>query len=284
MRRNYSTDDDERVRRAALLAALEAEDEQDTDELLEVARLDPDPLSRSRAYQVLGRIGGKRVSQALLDRFVDADEQLRLAIVDAWSASGLYAKGGRRQLARLLTHDRGFDALHAASILAREQNETLRNRGVNRLLYFTQEGTTEERRMAIRLLPGGVKGTVMRLKELTKSEDREVAVIAWARLLGESDHREEAQATLLEWARENTSVGLQARSALSTTGDKRVLPFMQQQMQSQSPEARPLAGAALVRLGAYRELAPLLADEAADVRRAVACLAIAREPLPVEPM
>lgn len=282
LRRSYFTDDDERVRRAALLSALEAKDAQDVDELLTVARLDPDPLTKSRAYQVLGSIGGKRVALALLDRFETADEALRLAIVDAWAAPALYEEGGRAQLTRLLTHERGFDALVAASVLAREENETLRNRGINRLLYFTKEGTTEERRMAVRLLPGGPKGTVMRLLELTKSEDREVAVIAWARLLGNDEHRDEAQSMLLKWARENSSVGIQARSALAATGDERVLPFMLSQMKSKHPESRRVAGAALVRLGAFTELAPLLADEEPDVRRVVACGAVARAPLELE--
>lgn len=282
MRRRYFTDVDERVRRAALLAALEARDEHDIEELLSVARLDPDPLSQSRAYQVLGSIGGERVALALVDRFTTADEAQRLAIVDAWAKPRLYDQGGRRNLTRLLTHETGFDALYAASILSRDEDETLRNRGINRLLYFTKEGTTEERRMAARLLPGGRKGTVLRLVELTESKDREVAVIATARLLGDEQHRDMAQSMLLKWAREPNSVGFQARSALSVTGDERILPFMKQQMKSESPESRRVAGAALVRLGAYTELAPLLADEDPDVRRVVACQALARAPLPLE--
>lgn len=282
LRRSYFTDDDERVRRAALLAALEAADADDVEALLEVARLDPDPLTRSRAYQVLGRIGGERVALALVDRFETADEALRLAIVDAWAQPGLYKSGGRRNLSRLLTHETGFDALYAASILARDENESLRNRGINRLLAFTKEGTTDERRMAARLLPAGRKGTVLRLLQLTKSEDREVAVIATARLLGNSEHRDKAQATLLKWARESSSVGFQARSALSATGDERVLPFMKQQMRSESPQARRVAGAALVRLGAFTELAPLLADNDPNVRRVVACQVLGRAPLPAE--
>lgn len=282
LRRAYFTDDDERVRRAALLAALEAKEEGDIKELLEVARLDPDPLSRNRAYQVLGLVGGKEVVLALRDRFDTANEELRLAIVDAFAQPGMYEKGGRHQLTRLLSHDSGFHALHAASVLSRDSDETIRNRGINRLLSFTKEGTTEERRMAARMLPRGKKGTTMRLLELTKSEDREVAVIAWARLLGDPEQREKAQATLLSLAKEETSVGIQARSALSVTGDERILPFMKKQMQAKAPESRRVAGAALVRLGAYTELAPLLADEDPGVRHQVACQVLQRAPLPVE--
>lgn len=282
LRRTYYLDNDERVRRAALLAALEAKDKDDVEALLEVARLDPDPLSRNRAYQVLGLVGGKRVALALRDRFETADEELRLAIVDAWARPQMYEKGGRGQLTRLLTRESGFEALYAASVLTKDGDETLRNRAINRLLSFTKEGTTEERRLAARLLPRGTKGTTMRLLELTKSEDREVAVIAWARLLGDPEQKELAHATLLTWAKEETSVGLQARSALSVTGDERILPFMKQQMRSKAPESRRVAGAALVRLGAYTELAPLLADEEPSVRRTVTCQVLARAPLPVE--
>ncbi len=282
LRRSYFTDVDERVRRAALLAALEAGDEEDVEELLEVARLDPDPLTRNRAYQTLGKVGGKRVALALQDRFVTADEQLRLAIVDAWSQPGIYEQGGRRQLARLLTHESGLDALVAASVLAREENESLRNRGMNRMLYFADEGTTDERRLAARLLPAGSGVTTKKLVELTKAQDPQVALIAWARLLGDARHRDAAQRTLLAVARKDTSEGFQARSALAATGDERILPFMKEQMKSSSPENRRVAGTALVRLGAYPELAPLLADENPEVRHVVACRALTRAPLEVE--
>lgn len=282
LRRSYFTDVDERVRRAALSAALEVADENDVEELLEVARLDPDPLTRNRAYQTLGRIGGERVALALFDRFVSADEELKLAIVDAWSKPELYEQGGRHQLVRLLTHESGLDALVAASILARENDESLQSRGLNRLLYFADEGTTDERRLAARLLPAGSSVTTRKLLELTRSQNGQVALIAWARLLGDERHRDAAQRALLALSRKKTSEGFQARSALAAAGDERILPFMKKQMNSKAPENRRIAGTALVRLGAYPELAPLLADEDPAVRHAVACRVLARAPLEVE--
>lgn len=282
LRREYFTDDDQRVRRAALLAAREAAEDADIEDLLEVARLDPDPLTRSRAYQVLGHIGGERVTLALRDRFEAADEQMRLAIVDAWSKTGLYEKGGRAHLARLLTHENGFDALHAASVLAGDEDESLRNRALNRLIRFTKDGTTEERRMALRLLPVSERDARIRLLELTRVENEQVAVIAWARLLGHASHRAKAQKKLLAWAKSDSEVALQARSALSASGDERILPLMLEQMTSSAPQTRRVAGSALIRLGAFSEVAPLLADEDPEVRRYVACRVLARPPLPVK--
>ena len=282
LRRKYFSDDDERVRRAALLAALEAKDSEDIADLLEVARLDPDPLTRNRAYQALGSIGGPEVAAALKDRFETASAELRLAIVDAWAQPGIYEAGGRGQLARLLTHKQGMDALVASSILTRESNETLRNLAETRLLWFAEEGTTDERRLALRLLPAHSPRTLDKLTKLTESDDTEVAIIAWARLLGNKDRQSEAQSALLKIAREESSLGYQARSALAAAGDRRILPLMTDQMKSSSPEARRIAGTALVRLGAFGELAPLLADPEPGVRRPIACRVLARPPLPVE--
>src|SRR5690606_16723531 len=53
-RQKYYLDPDERVRQAALLAAREANDETEIEHLLEVARLDPDPVTRSQAILTLG--------------------------------------------------------------------------------------------------------------------------------------------------------------------------------------------------------------------------------------
>jgi HEAT repeat protein len=282
LRRKYFSDDDERVRRAALLAALESKDAQDVSGLLEVARLDPDPLIRNRAYQALGSIGGPRVAEALKDRFATANEEQRLAIVDAWAQPGIYEAGGRGQLARLLTQKQGIEALAASSILARDSNKTLRNLAETRLLWFTEEGTTDERRLALRLLPAHSPRTAQKLVELTKADDAEVAVIAWARLLGNKEKRATAQAALLTMAQEESSTGHQARSALAAAGDERILPLMKKQMQSPSPEARRTAGTALVRLGAFTELSPLLADPEPEVRRPIACRVLARPPLPAD--
>lgn len=276
VRRGYFTDPDERVRRAALTASTEALDEEDVPELLEVSRLDPDPMSRSLAFSALSRIGGERVTLALKDRFDTAEEQLRLAIVDAWGKPALFDAGGRDQLVRLLTETAGFETLHAARILAEDEDETTRNLALGRLIQLSKDGTKDERRMAVTFLPSHREVTVRRLLELTDVEDEHVSVIAWARLLGNPHYRTRAQVRLLKWADSDSPVAFQARAALAAAGDERILPLMKKQSRAPEPETRLVAGNGLIRLGALTQVAPLLADENENVRQAIACRTLAR--------
>src|SRR5690606_14158208 len=110
-RRAYFLDPDERVRRTALLAALEAQDAENSAALLEASRLDPDPLCRNRATQSLSLIGGESVANALSDRYEEGPEEVKLAIVDAWGSSALYDFRGKEQLKRIVTHEEGYPAL-----------------------------------------------------------------------------------------------------------------------------------------------------------------------------
>src|SRR5690606_3816645 len=113
-------------------------------------------------------------------------------------------------------------------------------------------------------------------------QNAEVAAIPRARLPGNNAERSKAQTALLKIAQDASSTGYQARSALAAAGDERVLPLLIQQMNSPSIEARRSAGTSLVRLGAFPELAPLLADPEPEVRRPIACQVLARPPLPVD--
>lgn len=280
-RRNYFVDPDERVRRAALSAALEAQDAGDLEALLEVSRLDPDPLSRNRAYQVLGRLGGPRVTQALQDRYEAGNEEIRLAIVDAWAQKKTFMAGGEVILSRLISQENGFPALHAASVLVKQsKNPELRNRAATRLLRFAKEGTVAERRMALRYMPLSRGETIPLLVEQRNSDDAEVALIAWARLLGHKQHHDAAQTTLSEIARSDDPLAYQARSALAAAADDRVLPLLIIQAQSEDPSTRQVAGYGLIRLAAWPHVAPLLADQNDNVRHAVSCRALSTPPRP----
>lgn len=274
-RRRYFSDPDERVRRAALLAAAEVNDEADVAELLEVSRVDPDPLCRRRAFQSLAQIGGERVADALVDRFDRADEESKLAIVDAWSSKALYGIRGRRQLTRLLSHKDGYPSLHAAALLCADPDEAVKNQGMTRLLRFSEQGTPEERRVALRLLPGTEARTTQALVKATKAEDLDVAIIAWARLLQSPRHREASLQRLREWADSKDPLAYQARAAISTLGDSAILPLMRRQSTDEDPQRRLLAGGALLRLRSFDDIALLLADEDIHVRRSIACRVVA---------
>src|SRR5690606_18173122 len=93
---------------------------------------------------------------------------------------------------------------------------------------------------------------------------------------GNTKYHESAQKALFGWADSDAPVAFQARAALAAGGDERVKPLMVEQMNSPLPENRKVAGYALIRLGAFGEMAPLLADEDETVRRDLACRTLAR--------
>jgi HEAT repeat protein len=280
----YFVDDDERVRQAALEAAVEAKDERDLPALLEVSRLDPSPYIRSRALYALGQLGGARVHHALLDRLDAPTDDLELAALDALSQPGVGAVDDYQSLVRLVDTDRGTLGLHAAYLLTQlahrpdvKDKQTLVRTGTERLLSFTKDGSEEEQRLALRLLPASDPSTEAALLEATQHANPEVRVIAWARLLGRPKHRPAAETALLGLAKDKDRVAYQARSALAAGGSEAVLPYFQEQAKSPHIELRLLAGQAFVRLGRDQELAPLLADPSERIRRTLACGRLATE-------
>ncbi len=270
----FFVDDDQRVRRAALSAAFATADERDIPALLEASRLDPDDMVRSRAIATLGRIGGRRVLTALTDRFRNAEEPIRLAIVDAYGKPALLETGGLERLQRISETETGFAALHAAALLSRKQGE-VGQRGLNRLKEFARHGTRQERRLALRLLPADSEATRALLLDLTRSADPAVSVIAWARLLGWPEYADTAQKALMDIAREDTDQSYEALAALAAAGSPQATEFLVEQLQSPHANLRLVAGYGLLRLGEFRSLAPLLADRSAEVRRNISCRLLA---------
>jgi hypothetical protein len=216
------------------------------------------------------------VASALSDRYANASEEVKLSIVDAWGSSALYDLRGKEQLKRIVTHEDGYPALYAARILASDPDETTKNQGMTRLIRFADAGTSGERRQALRALPGYEEATMRVLLSATKSEDPEVSLIAWARLIQSPQLRAQAQKHLSKIAESTDPLAFQARAALSASGDREILPLLQRQLENQDPVTRRLAGRALLRLRAWDDVAPLLADEEASVRRTIACEIIAQ--------
>lgn len=278
----YFVDDDERVRQAALAAALDAKDERDLPALLEASRLDPSLTIRSRAIYALGQLGGERVHHALVDRLQTAPGNLQLSVLDALAQPGVADVDDHAALAHIVDSGRGTTALHAAYLLSRlspgaEGSEALIEKGLARLLSFAQDGSEEEQRMALRLLPASEPRAEARLRSATEDANPEVRVIAWARLLGRDASRPAAEKALLELARGDDRVAYQARSALAAAGSEAVLPFLLEQARAPQVEFRLLAGQAFIRLGRDQDLAPLLVDPATRVRRTLACGRLAAE-------
>lgn len=282
----YFVDDDERVRQAALEAAVDAKDERDIPALLEASRLDPSPYIRSRAFYALGQLGGERVHHALLDRLTTAPPELQLSVLDALAQPDVAKVDGSMSLLHLAEKDRGLVGLHAAYLLSSgprrpdaspEDAKMLRQTGTLRLIAFAEGGTEEEQRLALRLLPTDSPATESILLRASGDPNPEVRVIAWARLLGRPKHRPAAEQALLALAKERDRVAYQARSALAAGGSLAVLEYFQAQAKAPQVELRLLAGRAFIRLERERELAPLLADPATRVRRSLACARLARD-------
>ncbi len=272
-RAKYYLDPDERVRQAALDAARDARSDKDIDALLEIARLDPDPVTRSRALLTLGYFESSKISSALRDLYPKLDQPLKLAVVQTWSAPPLYRHGGRRELERLISQKNGLDVVAAASILARDTDKKVSNPALARLTRFMTAGTTEERRLALVTMPVHHPQTTRLLLDEAHAEDNEVAVIAWSRLLSHTKYKKAAEDKLLELrsAHDNSSLALQAEAALAASGSIAVLELLSQRLSDENPKARKLAALGLIRLGELSQAAPLIADPDQQVRRTVAC-------------
>jgi len=274
----YFVDDDERVRQAALEASVDAKDERDLPALLEASRLDPSPYIRSRALYALGQLGGERVHHALVDRLTSTDPEVQLSVLDALAQPEVAEVDHYAALQSVVDRGEGIPALHAAYLLSRiPQAGDAAQHGVARLLTFAEHGSEEEQRLALRLLPAQEPRAEALLLAATEHANPEVQVIAWARLLGRDASRKKAEAALLELANASDRVAYQARSALAAGGSAAVLPFLIEQARAPQVEFRLLAGQAFIRLGRDRELAPLLADPATRIRRALACSRVAAE-------
>jgi hypothetical protein len=275
LRRAFLRDPDERVRRAALHAALAARDPADLEELLEAARLDPDPLSQGLATRAAGAVGGERAVLALKDLFAKADETARTTIVEAWSEPRSYTAGGGRELLRLSESGTGPPALAAASALVRRGAPSHAAVGKAVLIRAIRQGTTLERRLAIELAPLPDRAVLSSLDEAAKSEDLELRVLALTRLGDAPERREHARAALKKLAVKTGNSALQAQRALADFGDSSIAPKLAQQLRARHPAERREGALALVQLGDWSRAAPALADDDPDVRTAVACRVLA---------
>jgi hypothetical protein len=274
LRRSFVRDPDERVRRAAMHAAVEAAAPGDLEELLEAARLDPDPLSRSLAARAAGSIGGEHAVLALKDLFARADETMRTSIVEAWSEPRAYAAGGSRELVRLAEQGSGPPALAAAGALVR-QGAADAAIGRARLVRAIREGTLVERRLAIDLAPLPDAEVLRALDEAKKNDDAEVRVLALGRLLDVPERRPQARTALTALAGQKSAAGQQARSALAGIGDQAVASKLADDLKARQPEERQEGALGLMRLGDWSRAATALADDDPDVRTAVACQMLA---------
>ena len=169
-RRKYFNDPDEKVRLAALRASLEVPDHSDAHRLLEMARLDPNPLAQALAVRAFGPIANAEHVVALHDLFVTADEGLRQAIVDAWGQSGAAEAGGVSELIRVRRGRAGVAGDRAGWVLLKFPAEPrAKEVGTRALLRGMSDGLSRDRILAVMDAPL-VEGEVLdTLRKLAKS-------------------------------------------------------------------------------------------------------------------
>lgn len=279
-RRAWFIDADERVRRGAFESALSAPDASDLGALLEAFRLEPDPTARALAARAAGAIGGEAAVLGLKDRFERADEQGRLAVVEAWANQPSFAAGGARELELVANDKQGLVSLAAVDALRRHGDTN--PAWVGLLVSAMRDGSEDEQRLAMRLAPLTDARVMSELRRATGNANSAIRVLAWSRLLdaakGASPAVKPAKPAaddpanaLFALATSKDSQAFEALTILAAAGDVRVVPGLEARAQKGDAEQRATAAVALFRLGKTAESAPALADADPTVRARTAC-------------
>lgn len=276
-RRAAFQDPDPAVRRAALAAAAEAAEPADVEALLEVARVDPEPLAQSLALRALGRIGGDRVSLALADRYVTADETLRQGIVAAWSSPACFDAGGRTELLRVADGE-GAPAIAAAHALVSHGGAGAAD-ATARLARAIDEGLSRDRLYALAVAPLRDAGVAKAVRAAAEDADEPVRIAALSRLYEASAaegganaaERKSAEVELLRVGEADTASARTARRALALAHHPRLLPWLTRDAASRDASKRAEAGELFVELGDLAQAAALTLDGELLVRARVAC-------------
>jgi HEAT repeat protein len=278
VRRQLLTDGDLRVRRAALHATLVSPDPSEFPELVEAARLDPDPLVRSLAVQALGQLGGSSAVASLRDLWPRADNATRQAIVSAWAAPHSLQAGGEAQLQWVLEQGSGLPAVVAASHLSANPQASAF------LVRSITQGPVDEQRLAIQLVRES-RGPLMEAiaQQLTAASGAsdETRLMAAARLVrplaADSDParvrlRALAKDLLIKMAGDRDELSAhQARAALIAASERAVVPTLRKTLGSASSAARAQAAEGLYHFGEYSLAATALGDRVGSVRTNLAC-------------
>lgn len=269
-RRSYLRHGDRRVRRAALRAALDSQDVGDVSALLEAARLDPDPSSRRLAIRVLGTLGGAETVLSLRDLWGPATEELRLAIVAAWSAAPTIEQGGERELLHAAESGEGLVAVSAAAALVRSgRGPSGLAEGVLQRAIAGQDLRT--RLWALDQVPlTPVIATAVR--EASRSPNPETQTLALARMARQAPLDAASITALRALALDGSQpTAVVALSVLSAAGDASVVPALRRDLGAARAHERSLAARALIAARDWNGAVPALADDSPRVRRRVAC-------------
>jgi hypothetical protein len=276
-RRKFYVDPDERVRLAALRAALEWADPADAAPLLEAARLDPNPVAQAIAARAAGGIENAAIVLALRDRYAVADEGLRQSIVDAWARPPLAKAGGRRELVLVAENQSGAYAVEAGAMLLQFQGDAeARAIGQRTLIRAMGQGLARDRRLAIQRAPISDREVAAAIRKAAQGSEVPVKVAALVRLGEIPEERAKAWGELQKLAEGGSR---EALFALARAGDPAAAESVKKDMSGADPEKRLAAMHALVAAGRFASAADLLADANAGVRMRASCVLLsARAP------
>jgi hypothetical protein len=276
-RRKFYVDPDERVRLAALRAALESPDLADAAALLEVARLDPNPVAEAIAARATGGLASAEVAVALRDRYATADEGLRQSIVDAWGRAPLARVGGQREIIAIAENERGAPAIEAGALLLQMGSDAeARATGKRALLRGIRDGLSRDRVLAIGRAPIAERDVLEAVSKAAGDADVPVKIAALIRLTEVAEARNKAW---LELRRLADAGARDALFALARAGDPSALERVTKELSSTDAEARLRAMSVLVAAGRFASAADLLADAHPGVRVRASCAVLsARSP------
>jgi hypothetical protein len=291
LRRRLIADPDQEVRRNALHASLTAGDPEDTEAVLEAARVDPHPAAQAEAIRAAGVLGGQRVVIALRDLWPRADASVREAIVEAWATERSFKSGGQHELTWVVETQRGVPATVAASKLVRRHDggnpQTPGDGGAavdaaaGALERAIADGPTADRQRAIDLAPFSIPAIRTALAKAESDADEVVATAAMARRLFEpadqggaparSADREALVTKLLSFASGTGAGATLARATLARAKVAGVIPLLEREGSAKDAATRIEAGKSLAAAGDLGRAAVVAADLEPRVRVAVAC-------------
>ncbi len=284
LRATRAIDDDQHVRRAAVLAAGDAGCASDFPLLLEAARKDPSAIVRVDAVRSLARIAARLDTATpradLVDRLRDlwtsGDEAIRGAVARAWATPVLLDVGGRRELQAAIGRIEGHATIDAAAALMQAGGD-----GASVLARFAKQADPSVRAHALRLLdprkPEHAEILVATMDDDGPGADATLRVVAASALLGAPAHRAKALETLAALAKREDLAGTDAAIALASEKDLRAGPRLFADLRTPS-FVRFRAASALVRLGRPGDVRPLLASSDVDVRDGAACAVLSTPP------
>ncbi|MGC4068214.1 MAG: hypothetical protein QM784_26910 [Polyangiaceae bacterium] len=277
-RQQSLTDEDARVRRAALLSCIEAPAEEHRSTLVQLLRAAPDAGSRALAARALGVLGGDAAYESLVDAWPGADTDLRLSIVNAMAQKRSFDAGGGERLVAFARSEPGLVGIAAAVSLTKGTAPS-REAGVARLTRALNQGSTEELRLAISaaewrndeharaLLRWGLRGEPL------------VQITALSRWLERPEYVFGAQLTLRQLSEGATTSAVLARHVLAEHGDRSIVHALRAQLGYAAADVRSMAAADLHRLEDWSSVSRALADDAPRVRLRTACLVLEDAPI-----